>query len=313
MGGCCPHSTTAICTPVASLYASPQWGALPARRALCEFTWALGLSLRTWASSVARFVGIWKGGSWGALLGKCVPRSIRSSIPFLYTVLLYRSSAPLPCTVPMYRSSTPLLLTVPLHSSSTPLHYTAPLNRSSLPRLYTVTQEAKKQDTRQALYHLLTEHMEALGDEWMAQIRRRLDQYKTGTVVVSKDINRRLLRAMIQKIANPDGTDLVYAAQYLVEKRFETLKIESAQATTKLFTDVCMKCYLSFTTEQQTYNKDLLPLLFADQKDVYEILLGVSALAKKLIVKEYAIRVARNHDPRMDRYCSSTHALVSHD
>ena len=40
-----------------------------------------------------------------------------------------------------------------------------------------------------------------------------------------------------------DSASLVYSAQKLVEMRFQTMKIESVQAATKLFEDVAMEIY----------------------------------------------------------------------
>ena len=159
--------------------------------------------------------------------------------------------------------------------------------------------ESKKHDTRVALVSLLRMKHDQLSDRWMAAISKRVGAYKSSGSNVSSDINKRLVAAMIERLRpGGDSASLVYAAQKLVEVRFETMKIESVQAATKLFEDVAMQIYRELAT-QGPYSKDLLPLVHADDADVRSMLTEVVFLANKLIISEYNIRVARDQDPRL--------------
>ena len=88
-----------------------------------------------------------------------------------------------------------------------------------------------------------------VSERWMTAISQRVAGYKGGgggspASAVSTDINKRLVAAMIERMRpGGDSASLVYSAQKLVEMRFETMKIESVQAATKLFEDVAMQLY----------------------------------------------------------------------
>ena len=105
------------------------------------------------------------------------------------------------------------------------------------------------------------------------------------------EIHRRLLEAMIEKL-RPDGdmAALVYAAQSLVERGFGTLGSGPAQEATKLFAAVAMELFEEIKTAG-TYHRDLLPLLHAEDADISNMLADVALVAKKQIVREYAIQV----------------------
>jgi serine/threonine protein kinase len=169
------------------------------------------------------------------------------------------------------------------------------------------TRESKKHDTRLALVSLLRQKHDELSDRWVAAISQRISGYRAGgsstsstpTATVSSDINKRLVAAMIERLRpGGDSASLVYSAQKLVEMRFQTMKIESVQAATKLFEDVAMEIYHE-VAEKGPYSKDLLPLVHADDADVRSMLTEVVFLANKLIISEYNIRMARDQDPRL--------------
>ena len=150
--------------------------------------------------------------------------------------------------------------------------------------------ERRKHDVRLALVMLLQNNVDEFSRRWVDKIQENV--YKT-SASVSTEINRQLLVAMIEKL-RPDGdaAPLVYVAQYMVEKRFDTLHIASVQAATRLFENVAMDLYLE-TKADGKYSKDLLPLLNAEDSDIHDMLADVALLAKKQIVIEYSIQVDR--------------------
>lgn len=169
--------------------------------------------------------------------------------------------------------------------------------------------ENKRNDIRVALVSMLRQQHEQLSDRWLRTIVQRVPGYRSAAPAdsvsnleaeqVSKDINKRLVASMIERLRpGGDAAALVYAAQRLVEMRFTKMKIDAVQAATKLFEDVCMEMYHEMV-QQGTYSKEFLPLIHADQADIRALLTDVIFLANKLIISEYNIRMARDQDPRL--------------
>eukprot|EP00668_Euglena_longa_P029986 GGOE01037377.1.p1 GENE.GGOE01037377.1~~GGOE01037377.1.p1 ORF type:complete len:938 (-),score=288.75 GGOE01037377.1:294-3074(-) len=168
--------------------------------------------------------------------------------------------------------------------------------------------DSKEYDIRVALVSFLRQRHDDLSDLWLSRIVQRVDGYRpesgeeygpSGTASVSREINRRLVAAMIERMRpGGDGAALVYAAQNLVEKRYERMNIHAVQAATKLFEDVCMELCQDLA-HKGPYSRDFLPLISCDGTEIRSILTDVIFLANKLIISEYNIRAARGQDPRL--------------
>ena len=111
-----------------------------------------------------------------------------------------------------------------------------------------IAEEKKRRRIRVAMAHLLWQNLPEVSRRWVARIKQCIPEYKEVQTVA--EVNRRLLNAMIERLL-PDGdaAALVYAAQYLVDIRFERLKIESVQAATKMFESVGMEFYMEFKSQ----------------------------------------------------------------
>eukprot|EP00667_Euglena_gracilis_P001455 EG_transcript_1456 len=171
--------------------------------------------------------------------------------------------------------------------------------------------ENKRHDIRVALVSLLRQKHEELSKRWMQMIVQRVPSYrgpdsdqpntpkKGPSEQVSREVNQRLVNAMIERLRpGGDSSALVYAAQQLVELRFETMQIDSVQAATKLFEDTSIELYHELA-QKGPYSRDLLPLIHADESDVRSMLSEVIFLGNKLIISEYKIRATKDQDPRL--------------